>query len=98
MNLLGETSEQVKAAYSNYEKMSIAARNDLVRMCRCAKLFKEDQRKLVLTFGCGVEGQALRALVLPLVLALEGAEHKVGKAPRGYMERELEDWMKVMAT
>ena len=81
----------------NYEKMSIADRHDLVKMCKCAKLFNEDQRKMVLTFGSGAEGQALRALALPLILAVDGAEHKIGRAPRGYMERELENWLATVA-
>ena len=83
MNLLGESNDLVKAAYINYEKMSIAARNDLVKMCRCAKLFKEEQRKLVLTFGCGAEGQALRALVLPLIFGSGRCGAQGGESPSG---------------
>ena len=92
-----ETSESAKDTYTKYKGLSLESRNDIIRLCKCSKIFNAETRKLTLTFGCGAEALALRSILLPLIIALPEASHPIGKAPRGYMERELEEWLVSMA-
>ena len=68
-----------------------------MKLCKTQKLFQNEMRKVVFSFGPGSEAQALRSLLIPHITKQEGAQHKIGKAPKGYMERELEDWLTAMA-
>ena len=80
-------------AYTKYKAMSLPRRADIIKLCKCSKLYDQSQRKMVLSFGTGPEGQECRNIVLPMIVAIEGAVHRLGKAPRGFMERELGEWL-----
>ena len=88
-----ETSESAKDTYTKYKGLSLESRNDIIRLCKCSKMFNAETRKLTLMFGCGAEALALRSILLPLIIALPEASLRIGKAPRGYMEGELEEWL-----
>ena len=81
---------------STFGLRSIDRRCDLVRMCKCAKLFDQTKRKLVMAFGHGPEALALRSRVLEVLGAVEGIEMKWGRAPAGNLERRLQGFLEDM--
>ena len=81
------------STYDEYKKLSLTQRSEIIKVCKCQKFFDKTQKKLVVSFGSGPEGRRCRELVLPKLSEIEGAVHRLGKAPRGYMERELGEWL-----
>ena len=57
------TKQEVSEVYKQYESVSLIQRGDLVRLCKCAKLYDPNMRKLALCFGPGAEALRLRNLV-----------------------------------
>ena len=78
--------------FQQYEKMDMVARGDLVRLCKVAKVYQQDQVRLVFCFGHGPEALALRARVMTRLQSQEGFVYKQGKAPPSHMERALSSW------
>ena len=86
-------TEQTKDLYTKYESLDLLGRNELVKLCKIAKLYDPETKKLVISFGTGPEALQLRGLVMPVLTKTPEAQVKVGKPPPGYMERELGDWL-----
>ena len=72
-----------------YKNMEIARKEELVRLCKVAKLFRTDCKKVVLAFGPGPEVAELKNIVVAALRSRKDWEYKVGKAPQGHMERLL---------
>ena len=79
--------------WQQYSGMLISQRLEVVRMCKLAKLFRSDQRKLVLAFGSGGEAQMLRRRILDVLCKIPNVEYKQGRPPAGHMERVLSQWV-----
>ena len=77
-----------------YEAMNTVQKNEWARMCRLVKLYEESQRKIVLSFGSGVEALAVRSKVLGYLEMIEGSVRKTGKAPAANLERQLGEFLK----
>ena len=84
---------EVKDIYSTYASLDLSQRNELIRLCRLSKMYNQETRKLVITFGVGHEAQQLRALVNPVLKKIPECTLKIGKPPQGYMQRELGAWL-----
>ena len=72
-----------------YKNMEIARREELVRLCKVAELFRTDCKKVVLAFGPGPEAAELKNIVVAALQSRKDWEYKVSKAPQGHMERLL---------
>ena len=59
-----EEEEEDRLMNERYTAMSVEQRAQLVRLCKIAKVFKTEDRKLALAFGAGQEAQACKARVL----------------------------------
>jgi hypothetical protein len=93
LNWAGKESEALQTAFEKYQKMGITERAELIKLCKCSKLFDPEMKKMVLAFGPGPGAQECRAKLLQALVAIPEASHKIGKAPKGYMERELQNWL-----
>ena len=91
---LNSADMELKAMLDKYESLTTIQRNEWARMCRLVKLYEESQRKIVLSFGSGVEALEVRCKVLTCLDRLEGAVRKTGKAPAANLERQLGDFLK----
>jgi hypothetical protein len=90
-----------KTLQSDYEAMTMDQRSDVIRLCKLAKLFQPDQRKLALTFGNGPMGQRYKDRVLEVLLGSgrrEGWVYRPGRPPSGHMERLLGGWLAEIAS
>jgi chemotaxis protein histidine kinase CheA len=82
-----------KQSMDAYEALSLTGRSELIKICRIAKLFNPELKKLVLMFGPGPEAQSLRKKILEELTQIDRFELKCGQAPKGHMERELQEWL-----
>ena len=79
-----------------WKEYSLEQKQELVRLCKCVRMFNQDQRKFVVIFGPGQEAQAIRS---DLLAALKGVwDWKQGRPPPGNMERRLGEWLKDMVS
>jgi hypothetical protein len=79
-----------------WKEFTLEQKQELVRLCKCVRMFNQDQRKFVVIFGPGQEAQAIRN---DLLAALKGVwDWKQGRPPPGNMERRLGEWLKDMVS
>ena len=81
-------SRKPKQWNDEYTEMDLAARYEVCRHCRVDKMYAATKKRLTIF----VQHQAAEALQKALLQL--GAEKKMGPQPAGYMERELQDFLK----
>jgi len=64
---------------------------DMVRVCRWARAFKEEKKKIILH----IVQPEVRQVVLSSLEQLGGTLHS-GKAPAGYLEDDLSQWLELL--
>ena len=84
--------EAVKQALTVYEQWSVSDRAENVKMCRLVKLYKEENRKIIIVFGSGPDALQLRKLILSTMKADTELQYIQGRPPPGHMERVLSKW------
>ena len=85
---LGEISlNKLTELKKDYDQATITERSEMVRHCQLHTLFRQDRRKVTIVLRHQFAEEITKAMVL------RGAEQKFGKAPAGYMERELQEWL-----
>ena len=88
----------IKLALKTYEEWSTTIRAEHIKMCRLVKLFKEENRKLIIVFGHGPEALELRKLILSTMSADDQLQYIQGRPPPGHMERMLSKWASDMVS
>lgn len=83
--------DTLKEHQAKMKDMSIEETCDLVRFCRCHRMFNQEQRRITLA----ISDASLRTVVLA-ALVQTGAERKLGRGPAGNMERELQMYIEGM--
>jgi hypothetical protein len=63
-----------------------------VQYCRVQKMFDKDHKKLILAMEGPPEAASL---AVSEAVVQTGAIRKYGRAPPGYMEDELQEWLEV---
>ena len=61
---------------------------DVAKHCRKTKLYKPEMKRIIYTVEDEQLGKAMAAS-----LVLEGAQRKVGRAPKGELQRQLSSWL-----
>ena len=87
INGMKEDLMQLKGAYDGLEPTD---RLDMVKHCKLEKMFRPDLRRLAFVLIHAKAGAVMKALV-----AL-GGQRKQGRAPAGFMEREIQDWLEAI--
>ena len=87
---VGSSWKDVKFMKDEYDNFDTDHRIDMCKMCKNEKMFRTDLRKVSLVIVHPRCERLLEALV-----AL-GAQRKMGKAPAGYMERDLQEWLQAI--
>ena len=80
--------DTLKAHLEELSVMSILEKTEVVRFCRISKMFDPNLRRLTLS----IPKPGLRAAMLS-GLEQTGAERKMGRAPAGAMEREMQAYV-----
>lgn len=86
------TAEVLKEFSEDYTVWTIEERADKIAHCRVEKMFVADSRKI--TLAINRLGPVREAILQGLVQS--GAVRKLGRAPRGALERNLEDMLKAI--
>jgi hypothetical protein len=89
---LDQPKEEMKQALVAYESWEEQHRAETIRMCHLVKLYKQESKKLVLSFGPGPEAQELRKAIIQTMCEQKEWEFKQGRPPAGHMERLLSQW------
>ena len=84
---------ELQAIQDHWKNSSLEEKADTIRFCRIIKMFDNSKKKLILAFGPSKTAQEIRATVTAALAAKEQVEHKIGRLPAGYMERELGLWL-----
>ena len=87
---LGQYSAPMLELKEEFDKGSIEERARIVKHCQLEKVYKPEQKKLVL----GV--QHMQVPNLMAAIQMTGAEIKIGKGLMGYMERDLQEWLEAL--
>ena len=85
-----EVIDDLKKIKEEYEAASIPDRGEIVRHCQLEKQFRPDLKRLVIALKHPLAHRVFEGLVAT------GAEKKRGKAPMGYLERDLQEWIEAM--
>ena len=86
------------ALYNQYEGFTVEQRGLTIRLCKQAKTYEAETRKLVLAFGSGSVAQEFKERVLQVMIARTNWSYKVGRAPPTYMEREMSKFLESMVS
>ena len=62
----------------------------MVKHCRMTKMYKPEMKRIIFKVEDEQLGKAMAAS-----LELEGAQRKVGRAPKGELQRQLSSWLEV---
>ena len=89
--LTGE--EQDRQNNEQYTAMKVEDRAQVIRLCKTAKIFRAEEKKVALAFGSGVAAQACKVRVLAVLGKQKDWSYKIGKPPAGYMERTLASYL-----
>ena len=87
---LGQYSAPMLELKEEFDKGNVEERAMIVKHCQLEKVYKPDQKKLVLCV------QHMQVANLMAAIKLTGAEIKIGKGPMGYMERDLQEWLEAL--
>jgi hypothetical protein len=84
--------------YDQYESFTVEQRAMTIRLCKQAKTYDAETRKMVLAFGSGNVAQEYKERVLQVLIARENWSYKVGRAPPSHMEREMSKFLENMVS
>ena len=89
---IGKKNHDLIVKFSEqFEGEGIEGQCDMVKICRADQTYQGDMHKITLHFAAEQQ-EALRA-ILSALQQLDG-QRKLGRAPKGPMERELEEWLR----
>ena len=89
---LENSSAEDQQFYEDYCLLRTVQRGVLIRICKVAKMYKQSEMTLVLAWGSSSEDALLRGWMLGKTQAEAAWSLKQGRAPQGYMERQLSLW------
>ena len=87
-----------KVKYEDYEKMTLEEKCQVIRLCKQAKTYDDEVKKLALAFGSGPTTVAYKERVLAVPSKKSNWTYKMGRAPPSYMERELTKFLQDMVS
>ena len=90
-----KNSNLIKSMVEKWEAWELDDRADSVRLCRQAKCWDQNYRKIYLAFGNGYTDEETKGLLNGMQQS--GAVLKHGRAPAGALERELSQWLSAFA-
>lgn len=96
----GLMADQMKRLSDELDKASIEEKGKMIRYFNLSATYqkKGEAPKLRLTMSWGPDhaSQPARELVCKVLRQLSGVDMKVGRAPAGHLERELQAWLEVI--
>ena len=96
-DIFKQQATQMEAMAGQWSQLSLEEKNDIVPFVRAAKMYKTEQKKLIISMNSHTPMAAdLRQLVVKHLRARPEWEAKTGRPPAGHMERELGAWLKLM--
>ena len=79
-----------------YSSKAMLEKSEIIKFCRLTPLYEKTKIRVTMSFGVGQEAQACRNSLVKMLTATEGFEYKAGRAPAGFMERELGLWLQAL--
>ena len=87
-------------AADQYGALGVEGKAEVLKFFRLTSTYKKRNQPegIRVTLCCAPhpEGQALRRLILRLLKEQAGFEMKIGRAPPGHLEREIQEWLEIM--
>ena len=87
-----------KELYDRYEGFSVEQRALTIRLCKQAKTYDSEVRKMVMAFGSGGVAQEFKERELQVMISRANWSCKVGRAPPSHMEREMSKFLENMVS
>ena len=89
-----------KLAAEQYGALGVEGKAEVLKFFRLTSTYKKRNQPegIRVTVCCAPhpEGQALRRLIIRLLKEMAGFEMKIGRAPPGHMEREIQEWLEIL--
>ena len=90
------SAAEAQGNLDTYSNKAMLDKSEIIKFCRLTPLFEKSKIRITMSFGVGMEAQACRNSLVKMLSATEGFEYKAGRAPAGYMERELGQWLQAL--
>ena len=90
-----ENHSQLVQSLKHLDTIDLHAKCELVQLCRLNNTHIKEIKRITLCFAPNTLAQQLRTVVVQSMMRLKW-EVKEGKAPPSFMERELQEWLKVV--
>jgi hypothetical protein len=95
-----ELKDDTKTAADTFGTLSVEGKAELVKFFRITSTFKKrgspELVRVTMSFAPSSDGQKLRTLCIRLLKEIAGYEMKIGRAPPGHLEREIQEWLELM--
>lgn len=85
------TSDHLKKHLEEYETMEVKEKCEIVRYCRLSSTYKSSDRRITI---CLAPCHPVRPYLNRALEELNW-ERKFGKAPKAFLERELQEWLNI---
>ena len=92
--------KDTQQAADQYGALDVIGKAEVLKFFRLTATYRKRNQPegIRVTLCCAPhpEGQALRRLILRLLKEQAGFEMKIGRAPPGHLEREIQEWLEIM--
>jgi hypothetical protein len=92
-----EVSNQMEPVFKEYGDLEPKQKEEICLFFRLTQCHDTNQSRILMAFSSDLPGQALRKTMIKSLEVLAAAEIKTGRAPAGWMERDLQQWLQQLA-
>ena len=91
-----ESMIPVQEVIDNYIEKEATAKGETIKICRVSKACDSSKHRLTMAFSPTAEAMAARQAIMTALHKQKEFEHKQGRPPPSYMERELAEWLQTL--
>ena len=91
-----ENMVPVQQVIENYIEKEATAKGETIKFCRINKVYDSSKFRLTMAFSPTAEAMTARQIIMTALHKQQEFEHKQGRPPPSFMERELADWLQAL--
>ena len=91
-----ENMDPIQKVIDSYIEKEATSKGETIKFCRISKVYDSSKYRLTMAFSPTAEAMAARQAVMSALHNMKDFEHKQGRPPPSFMERELADWLQAL--
>ena len=91
-----ESMDPIQKVIDSYIEKEATSKGETIKFCRISKVYDSSKYRLTMAFSPTAEAMAARQAVMSALHNMKDFEHKQGRPPPSFMERELADWLQAL--